>query len=149
MLGTDRAVRSTAVILLAGALAGAALLGATPALADPCRAPLPNRAGQVFSGQVRYVGDGDSLCIGPTSDPATWIEVRLADFDAPELSAPGGREAKARLQALTIRRPLRCTAVRGRQGAVTVYDRVIGACTLEGRPVGDLLRAQGGPRGGR
>jgi hypothetical protein len=41
-------------------------LAAFPSVAhaDPCTAPLPAR-GTVFSGVVRYIGDGDSLCIGP------------------------------------------------------------------------------------
>lgn len=136
---------------LGTAAAGAALLLATPelVLADPCRAPLPKRAGAVFSGPVRYVGDGDGLCIGPTSDPTTWIEIRLADFDAPELDAPGGRDAKARLKALVRGRTLHCTTQRGRQGKVIVYERVIAACTLEGRPLGRLIRARGGVIGGR
>lgn len=122
---------------------------ATPTLADPCRGPLPKRAGEVFTGPVRYVGDGDGLCIGPTRDPATWIEVRLADFDAPELDSPGGREAKARLEALVKGRTLRCTTERGRRGKVIVYDRVIAACTLDGRALGRLIRQRGGVIGGR
>ena len=70
----------------AGAIArlfGASLLMATtttPAVADPCRAPLPP-PGSSFSGMVRYVGDGDSLCVGPASHPERWIEVRLGDFN--------------------------------------------------------------------
>lgn len=36
------------------------LTASQSALADPCTAPLPSR-GTDFSGQVRYVGDGDSL----------------------------------------------------------------------------------------
>ncbi|HJS80340.1 MAG TPA: hypothetical protein VJ748_06915 [Vitreimonas sp.] len=63
----------------------------TLAHADPCEGDLPARAGQSFSGAVRCVGDGDSLCIGPSSDPNTWIEVRLADFNAPELNSRGGQ----------------------------------------------------------
>lgn len=53
-----------------GVLAAAASIGlvATPARADPCEAPLPTEAGAVFSGEVRYVGDGDSLCVGSTGD---------------------------------------------------------------------------------
>jgi len=44
-----------------------------PALAhaDPCEGRLPDRAGQTFSGVVRYIGDGDSLCVDPASDRAT------------------------------------------------------------------------------
>jgi len=120
-----------------------------PALADPCTAPLPSRDGEVFSGLVLYVGDGDGLCIGPTSNPKTWTEVRLADFDAPELDKPGGREAKARLSRLVKGRRVQCTAQRGRNGSVIVYDRVIAACTLNGEPLGTLLGRRGGVPGGR
>lgn len=145
--GTAARRRARGVLALTAAF-GATML-APPALADPCKAPLPKRAGEVFSAPVRYVGDGDGLCVGPTSDPNTWVEVRLADFDAPELDAPGGREAKARLEGLVRGRTLRCTAERGRQGRVIVHDRVIAACTLDGRPLGRLIRARGGVTGGR
>ncbi|MDA0699860.1 MAG: nuclease, partial [bacterium] len=65
---------------------------ASAARADPCEGRLPSRAGDRFAGSVRYVGDGDSLCVGRTSNPAEWIEVRLADFNAPELNERGGRD---------------------------------------------------------
>jgi endonuclease YncB( thermonuclease family) len=51
--------------------------------AVPCDGRRPDRAGQAFSGQVRYIGDGDGLCVGDSTNPSTWIEVRLADVDAP------------------------------------------------------------------
>lgn len=126
----------------------ALLLCPAAAKADPCEGRLPDRAGQNFSGMVRYIGDGDSLCVGPGSDPSTWIEVRLSDFDAPELHSPTGRAARDRLSTLTRGRTLNCVAVRGRSGRVIVYDRVIAACRLNGRRVGDLLRASGGREGG-
>ncbi|MDT9600441.1 nuclease [Sphingosinicella rhizophila] len=136
-----------------GALIGAALLAgvglASPAAADPCTAPLPTREGHTFSGFVRYVGDGDSLCIGASADPRTWIEVRLADFDAPELHAALGARAKAALKAVALRRPAMCTAVRGRSGRVRVYDRVVALCSIEGRSIGTLLRQAGAPEGDR
>jgi endonuclease YncB( thermonuclease family) len=127
----------------------ALLLCPAVAHADPCEGSLPSRAGEQVSGLVRYIGDGDSLCLGPSADPGTWIEIRLSDFDAPELHAPGGREARARLARLVTDRRLDCVAVRGRTGRVRVYDRVIAACRLGGRPLGDLLRADGGREGGR
>jgi micrococcal nuclease len=117
-------------------------LWAGPALADPCEAPLP-KAGTVFSGVVRYIGDGDGLCVGPAGRPDRWIEVRLADFYAPELHDSGGRDAKDRLARLASGRTLVCRA--GRRS----YDRVVAACTLGGRPLGDLLRVAGGVEGGR
>jgi len=119
------------------------------AKADPCEGRLPSRSGETFSGLVRYIGDGDSLCVGPSTDPATWIEVRLSDFDAPELNQAGGREARDRLSRLVRGRVLTCVAVRGRNGRVVVWDRVIASCRLNGRAVGDLLRSNGGQEGGR
>lgn len=61
---------------------GAALLLPTAALAAPCEGPLPS-SGTSFGGTVRYVGDGDSICVGNSSNPAEWIEIRVADFYAP------------------------------------------------------------------
>ncbi|KXU32382.1 nuclease [Sphingobium sp. 22B] len=113
-----------------------------PALADPCEGALP-ASGTTFGGVVRYVGDGDGLCVGPAGRPDRWIEVRLADFYAPELHEAGGREAKRRLERLAMGKPLVCRA--GRRS----YDRVVAACTLGGRPLGMLLRQAGGIEGGR
>ncbi len=111
------------------------------AQADPCTAPLPS-AGTVFSGPVRYVGDGDSLCVGPSADPATWIEVRLANFYAPELSAPGGGAAKAMLETIARGKTVNCRA--GKRS----YDRVVAQCRLDGADLGDLLRRRGVTEGG-
>lgn len=113
-----------------------------PARADPCEGALPAK-GTRFSGVVRYVGDGDGLCIGPKGRPGRWIEIRLGDFYAPELHERGGREAKRRLEQLVMGRTLVCRA--GRRS----YDRVIGYCTIDDHAVGDLLRARGGVEGGR
>ncbi|MCW1432119.1 thermonuclease family protein [Novosphingobium sp. JCM 18896] len=115
---------------------------ASPALADPCEGALPS-AGMTFSGVVRYVGDGDGLCVGPAGRPDRWIEIRLADFYAPELNEPGGIAAKRRLERLAMGKVLSCHA--GRRS----YDRVVATCMLAGRPLGSLLRAAGGVEGGR
>lgn len=130
---------------------GAALiLLALPAAAraDPCEGRLPSRPGEVFSGVVRYVGDGDSLCVGRTDDPREWIEVRLSDFDAPELNQAGGRAGRDILIRTARGRPITCTATRGRNGRVVSHDRVIATCRLDGRRLGDLLRRQNAPEGG-
>lgn len=126
------------------ALAATVALLASPALADPCEAPLP-KPGQVFSGPVTYVGDGDSLCVAtrPQSTGGDWIEVRVADFYAPELNAPGGREAKAALERITRGRRVECVA--GKRS----YDRVVATCRIDGRSLGDLMRRAGVSEGGR
>jgi endonuclease YncB( thermonuclease family) len=127
------------------ALASAALVSlawSAPARADPCEGALPG-TGVRFAGVVRYVGDGDSLCIGPASRPEQWIEVRLGDFYAPELRASGGASARERLRRLALGKPLVCRA--GKRS----YDRVVGYCTLGGRALGRLLREAGGTQGGR
>lgn len=111
------------------------------AWADPCTAPLPP-AGTAFAGEVRYVGDGDSLCVGPSPDPASWIEVRLADFYAPELAVPGGRAAKVALEQIVFGRTLRCQA--GKRS----YDRAVARCRLNGAPLGVLMRRAGIAEGG-
>lgn len=117
--------------------------------ADPCEGRLPSRPGETFSGVVRYVGDGDSLCVGRTTDPEEWIEVRLADFDAPELREPEGARSRDILARLSRGRAVVCTATRGRNGRVVSYDRVIAICRLSGRPLGVLLRSANAPVGGR
>ncbi len=128
-------------MLLRLALLSLALVLPAKALADPCVAPLPSPS-TTFGGIVRYVGDGDSLCVSTTSDPHTWIEVRLGDFSAPELREAAGPRAKAMLKALTYGQYLTCRA--GRQS----YDRVVARCRLNGAGVGDLLRQNGAVEGG-
>jgi endonuclease YncB( thermonuclease family) len=119
------------------------LCAIAPVRADPCEAPLPSQAGVSFSGVVRYVGDGDSLCVGKTGDPKEWIEVRLTDFDAPELHQPGGAAAKAALERIARQRAVICTTERGRGGRVISYDRVIARCRIGADSIGDLLRRIG------
>jgi endonuclease YncB( thermonuclease family) len=119
-----------------------AIAWTSPALADPCEGALPAK-GTTFSGVVRYVGDGDGLCVGPAGRPDRWIEIRLADFYAPELNEPGGIAAKRLLERMAMGKVLRCLA--GRRS----YDRIVATCTLSGRPLGSVLRAAGGVEGGR
>ena len=122
-------------------LATALLAAPAAALADPCEGALP-APGARFDGPVRYVGDGDSLCVGKSSDPSTWIEVRISDFYAPELHSSGGRAAKTMLEDVVWRQDLQCRAIKHS------YDRVVARCTIDGASVGDLLRARGGVEGG-
>lgn len=128
----------------------AACLLPCAALADPCdlipeRGPMPAevRSGQVFSGPVAYVGDGDSLCVALGPSRSQWAEVRLADFYAPELHDTGGPEAKAILGRLVEGKTVECVAEH------RSYDRVVAICRLRGRSVGDMMRSAGVQEGGR
>lgn len=129
----------------------AALLGlATRALADPCKAipdrgPAPAylRTGSAFSGPVAYVGDGDSLCVALGPTPDRWVEVRLADFYAPELNSPQGPMARRTLDRVTAGQTLHCVAQQ------QSYDRIVAACRVNGVLVGDLMRRAGVAEGGR
>jgi micrococcal nuclease len=100
-------------------------------------------SGQVFSGPIAYVGDGDSLCVALGPARSQWAEVRLADFYAPEIHEPGGPEAKATLSRLVEGREVNCKAQH------RSYDRVVAVCRLKGRSVGDLMRSAGIQEGGR
>lgn len=137
-------------------LAGGALIfgavSALPsaALADPCKAipdrgPLPSylSRGSIFSGPVVYVGDGDSLCVEVGKGPGSWVEVRVADFYAPELSTPEGKVAKRTLERLVMGRRAVCRA--GKRS----YDRVVARCEVGGRSIGDMMRGAGITSGGR
>lgn len=99
---------------------GAALLSMMlggVALADPCKA-IPDRGptpaylapGSLFEGPVAYVRDGGSLCVALGPGREDWVEVRVADFYAPELEEPGGREAKQALENITHGARLSCRA---------------------------------------
>jgi micrococcal nuclease len=132
------------------ALVSLALLAiATPALADPCEAidakgrfPAWLAPGQAFAGTVRFVIDGDGLCVGDSEDPARWVEIRLEDFDAPELREPGGWAAKRMLVTMALDRPVIC------RGWRTNHDRLVATCSLEGETLGDRMRRAGIAEGG-
>lgn len=144
--GTEGTARMTRLPLLTLALS----LVAGTALADPCAAKVTGyKAGQTVAGTVRYVGDGDGLCLSPSRDPTTWVEIRLADFMAPELSERNGRQARDTLRRLALGRQAVCTVRRGKNGRTSSYDRLIASCTVEGRSLAELLRSSGVKEGGR
>lgn len=131
------------------AIITATLALATAAHADPCTAPVSGyKPGQVVSGSVIYVGDGDSLCLALGRDPSQWLEIRESDFNAPEINTREGRAAKVTMDRLIGRRAV-CTVQRGRNGRVTSFDRVIAACRVDGVPIGVRMRATGISEGGR
>lgn len=126
-----------------------AALIATPALADPCKAipdkgPMPAflAPGSSFAGPISYVGDGDSICVAVGPGPQNLVEVRVADFYAPELNAPGGREARAEMERIAKGRHASCIAEH------RSHDRVVAVCRINGRSVGDLMRRAGIVEGG-
>lgn len=135
------------------ALILAATTFATPAIADPCKAipdrgpwPADLRLGVPFTGPVTYVGDGDGLCVATTPgrerDPATWVEVRIADFLAPELSEPGGRIARDVLAQVTAGKRVVCVHHHSNNRRSVAY------CTVGGKRIGDVMRSAGAPEGG-
>lgn len=141
------------MIRFATVLVGCAL--AYPTLADPCKAipdrgPLPKilSPGKIIAGPVVYVGDGDSLCVdvsavlGTDKTPETLVEVRLADFYAPELREVGGARAKVQLERLVLGRRVSCVAQH------RSYDRIVARCVLRGVSVGDLMRSHRVEEGG-
>lgn len=123
---------------------------ATPALADPCkaipdkgRAPAYLAPGSDFAGPVVYVGDGDSMCVAMGSGASNWVEVRIADYYAPELHAPGGPDAKAALERITRGRRASCVAEH------QSHDRIVARCEINGVSIGDRMRSAGVSEGGR
>lgn len=140
-------MRTHSLALLA---ALALAIGATKAQADPCKAipdrgPMPDYlgAGARFTGPVAYVGDGDSLCVAVGPGPDAWVEVRLADFYAPELAEAGGIEAKATLARIAQGKRVECVAQH------RSYDRVVAVCRLDSVSLGDRMRRTGVREGGR
>jgi len=129
---------------------GVGLIWAGPALADPCKAipsdgPLPAYLsfGARFSGPVAFVIDGDSFCVavGPGHDQ--WVEVRAADFFAPEIGEANGARAKAALERIALGKQAVCYA------NVRTYDRIAAQCSIGGQAIGDLMRRAGVAEGGR
>lgn len=111
------------------------------AQASPCEGKAPSR-GATFSGEVRYVFDGDGFCVGESADQKTWIGVRAADFNARELMKPGGPQARDALVAVALGQPAVCVA--GRKSR----DRTVAACTIGSKSIGALMAEKGITEGG-
>jgi endonuclease YncB( thermonuclease family) len=117
--------------------------------ADPCEAPVGSyKAGQTFAGTVAYVVDGDGICVAAGATQRGWVEVRLADFYAPEISTPAGKAAAREMRKIAFGRDVICTVQRGSNGRTYTYDRVIAVCRIDGQSVGDALRRAGVKEGG-
>ncbi len=121
--------------------ASAVIAVPTLVFGDPCTAPVLDK-GRPFTGIVRYIVDGDGFCVGETDNPHEWIEVRVADFYAPELKTSEGRAAKAVMAKIAMGKQVSCVA--GRKS----YDRTIAQCTVDGARIGDIMRRAGVREGG-
>ena len=75
-----------------------------------------------------WVVDGDTIVIGRE-------RVRIQNFNAPELHQPGGPEAKARMQALTLGKEVHCDGK-----ARDRYGRLVARCSVNGRDLGQAMR---------
>ena len=127
---------------LIGLLLGLAF--APAALADPCEAiPEDGRLpgyltlGATFTGEVVEVIDGDSLCVAVGPTPPDWVEVRLADFFAPEIATPEGLVARTALEGIAKGRTAQCVA------GFATYDRIAAQCRIDGSSIGDQMRTAG------
>lgn len=105
--------------------------------------PVSLAPGKAFSGLVVYIGDGDSLCVAVGPTQGNWVEVRLADFYAPELHETGGPQAKAGLEQIAKGKRVECVADH------RSYDRVVAVCRLQGESLGTALKRAGAAEGGR
>lgn len=121
----------------------AALLVASPALAQECQMP---RARESFSGTVVRVVDGDTAVLATVT--CTALHVRLADFDSPERNEPGGKTAAAVLRAISLGRTVECKSTRGRRGNYQSWGRSVAVCRINGVSLGDSMRAAGIAEGG-
>lgn len=111
------------------------------AQASPCEGKLP-APGATFSGEVRYIIDGDGFCVGDNADQKTWIGVRAADFNARELNKPGGPQAKDALTEVALGKPATCVA--GRK----VRKSTVATCTIASKSIHDLMAEKGIQEGG-
>lgn len=134
--------------LTAVSLIGALVL-CSSANADPCEGELPTEAGTVFTGKVKYIVDGDGLCVGIDEDEATWIEVRTIDFSAPELNTSEGHDAKRIMSDLALGKDIACVTTPGRNGTTFSWDRVHATCQVDGVSLAAMMRGAGAPEGGR
>ena len=115
----------------------AVLLVLLATAASPARAALVCRAQPLSSaeikGVVREAAGGDTVCVQTSPDHTRLARIRLLDVEAPRLRSPGGEGAK-----WAIRR-----VARGRAVVCRMQSAGAGVCTIDGRPIGSLLKARG------
>jgi micrococcal nuclease len=123
---------SAFTVRLALAAATLFVLSAGQALAGPCagRAPEP---GQTFRGPVLHVEDGERICVALGATPDSWAPVVLADSALKTVSTSGA-DPRRTLMASTFARDVDCRVLD------VVAGEALAACSLDGRPLGALMR---------
>lgn len=92
---------------------------------------------RTFQGVVTHVTDGDSFWVRSASGGSP-RQVRLQGIDAPEICQPYGREARAALAALALRREV-LVATRARDR----YERIVARVSVGRQDLGAWLVAHG------
>lgn len=102
---------------------------------EPAPVSHPGNVDPVLRGRVERVGDGDSARVLLDSGP---IEVRLYGIDAPEFSAPRGREAKKALERLIAHREVEIRPL-----SQDSYERMVAVMFVGKESVNEAMLARG------
>ncbi|HEX8232341.1 MAG TPA: hypothetical protein VF559_03210 [Caulobacteraceae bacterium] len=119
--------------LLPIAAAALALSGA-PAEPGVCRGAAA-QPGQVVTGVVLHVIDGERLCLADGPTPDRWTEVTLAKADLRPMASESAAWGKAAVMSAAFGKKLTCTVESVSAG------RAVAACALGEVPLGAVLSA--------
>ncbi len=86
---------------------------------------LPAKAGEVLTGKVVGVTDGDTITVLVAGHDQ--VKVRLANIDAPEKAQPFGQRSKQALSDLAFGKAIECN-----QSSLDRYGRTIAVCSVGG-----------------
>ncbi len=119
-----------AIIIAGFALAASA--GAAQA-GEACRAPAP-AVGTEIHGPVLHVLDGRHLCVALGETPDQWLELEIADQGLIQASSRPDASPRGTLMAVAFAQNITCRI------EARADDHAVAACTLDGRPLGDLAQ---------
>ena len=98
---------------------------------EACRAPAP-AIGTEVHGPVLHVLDGNHLCVALGGTPDSWLEIEMPDARLTKASGNPDGDPRGALMSVAFAQNVTCRIVdRAANGAVA-------ACSLDGRPLGDL-----------